>query len=193
MVTINLLPVKHIQKVQKARTEVIGFAASVLLVFVAIGLAAAVQIFMIKDLNAAIKGLQKEKSSYQSTINEIEKLKKDKAMLETKLAMIKKLRRGSHITVRLLDEIASLIPVNRLWLKSLKQNPSSLQLSGVALDNETIAQFMQSLKSSQLLTSAELGNSSLTMVADRKLKSFDLSCDVASVKTDQPEEKGKAK
>lgn len=193
MVTINLLPVKHIQKVQKARTEVIGFAASVLLVFVAIGLAAAVQIFMIKDLNATIKGLEKEKSSYQSTINEIEKLKKDKAILETKLAMIKKLRRGSHITVRLLDEIASLVPVNRLWLKSLQQNPSSLQLSGVALDNETIAQFMQSLKSSQLLTSAELGNSSLTMVAGRKLKSFDLRCDVASVKTDQPEEKGKAK
>jgi type IV pilus assembly protein PilN len=186
MVRINLLPVKQIKKVLKARNEIITFLMALLaLAVVLLGLAFS-RAVVVNDLNATIGELKKEKNSYQSTINEIEKLKKDKAMLETKLTMIKKLKKGSHITVRILDEIALLTPPNRMWLKSFVQTPGSLKLSGVALDNETIAQFMKQLKESPLFVDAELVNASLVVVAARKLKSFSLNCIVAPVKSDEP-------
>lgn len=186
MIRINLLPVKQIKKVLKARNEVIAFLLTLLaLAVVILGLAFS-RIVVVDDLNATITELKKEKNSYQSTINEIEKLKKDKAKLETKLAMIKKLKKGSRISVRILDEIAVLIPPNRMWLNSFAQVPNSLKLSGVALDNETIAQFMKLLKDSPLFVNVELANSSLVVVANRKLKSFSLICSVAPVKSDEP-------
>jgi type IV pilus assembly protein PilN len=186
MIRINLLPVKQIKKVLKARNEVIAFLLALLaLAVVLLGLAFS-RIVVVNDLNATITELKKEKNSYQSTINEIEKLKKDKAKLETKLAMIKKLKKGSRISVRILDEIALLTPPNRMWLKSFTQVPNSLKLSGVALDNETIAQFMKLLKESPLFVNVELANSSLAVVANRKLKSFSLICSVAPVKSDEP-------
>ncbi len=186
MIRINLLPVKQIKKVLKARKEVITFLLALLgLVVVILGLAFS-RIVVVDGLNTTIGELKKEKNSYQSTINEIEKLKMDKATLETKLAMIKKLKKGSHISVRILDEIAVLIPPNRMWLNSFAQTPDSLKLSGVALDNETIAQFMKLLKESSLLVDAELANSSLVVVADRKLKSFSLICSVTPMKSDEP-------
>lgn len=186
MIRINLLPVKQIKKVLKARNEVIAFLLALLaLAVVILGLAFS-RIVVVNDLNATTTELKKEKNSYQSTINEIEKLKKDKAKLETKLAMIKKLKKGSHISVRIIDEIAVLVPPNRMWLKSFAQAPDSLKLSGVALDNETIAQFMKLLKESPLFVNVELANSSLVIVANRKLKSFSLICSVAPVKSDEP-------
>ncbi len=186
MIRINLLPVKQIKKVLKARNEVIAFLLALLaLAVVILGLAFS-RIVVVNDLNATTTELKKEKNSYQSTINEIEKLKKDKAKLETKLAMIKKLKKGSHISVRIIDEIAVLVPSNRMWLKSFAQAPDSLKLSGVALDNETIAQFMKLLKESPLFVNVELANSSLVIVANRKLKSFSLICSVAPVKSDEP-------
>ncbi len=188
MVRINLLPVKQIKKVLKARNELIRYFFGLLLLFVLIGIVAFLQIFIVDNLNATIKDLEIEKSSYQSTIREIEKLKKDKAKLDTKLAMIKKLKKGSHITVRVLDEIANITPSNRLWLNSLVQSPNSLQLSGVALDNATIAQFMQRLKTSKYFVSAELANSSLMVVEGRKLKSFSLSCGMISTETEEETE-----
>ena len=188
MIKINLLPVKQIKKNQKVRREVVAFLISLLILFVVMGVVAYGKVAHIDNLNVTINKLQQERNKYQSTINEIEKLKKDKAKLETKLATIKKLKRGSQITVRVLDEIASLTPANRLWLRSLNQTADQLQLSGIALDNETIAQYMNRIKDSPYFSSAELNNSSLTVVAGRKLKSFSLTCGITDSTIEESEE-----
>ena len=186
MVRINLLPIKEIKKRQQALSQVVGFALSIIALFVVLGLVGFGQTMKTNSLNNSIASLQKEKNSYQSTINEIEKLKEKKAKLDTKLSMIIKLKKGSQITVRILDEIASLTPANRLWLKSLVQSSSQLQITGVALDNETVAQYMKRLKASQYFSDAELANSSLTMIADRKLKAFSLTCNLALAQAEEP-------
>jgi type IV pilus assembly protein PilN len=185
MVRINLLPVKQIKRVLKARNEVLVFFLVLLMLLAVLFGIGVTRVMRINGLNVDLKNLQEVRNSYQSTINEIEQLKKDKAKLETKLAMIKKLKKGSHSTVRILDEIANLTPPNRMWLNSLVQTPGSLQLTGVALDNETIAQFMKQLKESPLFNDAELANSSLTMVAGQKLKAFSLTCTVTTLQSEE--------
>ena len=69
-----------------------------------------------------------------------------------------------------------------MWLKSLKQQGASLSLTGVALDNRTVAQFMDALKKSPYISGVNLSNASLTKVSGRDLKSFSLACSIVSPK-----------
>jgi type IV pilus assembly protein PilN len=129
---------------------------------------------VIADLKSKNLVLSKKKDSYQPILNEIEKLKKDKKTQEIKLNVIKQLKTGSQVTVHVMDEISKITPSNRLWLTKLNQSEKKLDIAGVALDNATIAQFMNSIMSSDYFSTAELTSSSQTVVAGAKLKSFSL-------------------
>lgn len=132
--------------------------------------------------------LTNKKASYQPILNEIEKLKKDKQEKETRLDVIKKLKTGSQVTVHVMDELAKLTPTNRLWLNSLKQSGLNVNISGIALDNATIAQFMQSINESDYFSGAELSQTSQTTIAGAKLKSFAMNIGITPPNTKQEEE-----
>ena len=180
MIHINLLPVRQIRKRLQVRNEVAIFMASVLVLMIFISLVALNKISQIDDLKGENQVLSKKKASYQPILNEIAKLKKDKKEQETKLEVIKKLKTGSQVTVHVMDELSRLTPSNRLWLKSLRQFGMGLSVSGVALDNATIAQYMNNIATSDYFSGAELASSSQTVIAGAKLKSFSLSIGVVS-------------
>ena len=94
MIYINLLPVRQIKKKIKARKQVFGMGATLLGVLAVLGLTALVLGFKVGELKASISALTKEKAKYQTTINQIEKLKKDQQLLETKLNTISELKKG---------------------------------------------------------------------------------------------------
>ena len=179
MIHINLLPVRQIRQRLQVRNEVAIYLASVLILMVAISLVALNKISTIDDLKGENTVLSKKKASYQPILNEIEKLKKDKKEQETKLDVIKTLKAGSQITVHILDEIAKITPSSRLWLNSLRQSGMGMDITGIALDNATIAQYMNSISSSGYFSGAELSSSSQTVIAGAKLKSFSLKVGIA--------------
>ncbi len=135
----------------------------------------------IADLQAETNRLNQEKVKYQALITQIEKLKKDQALIETKLGVIKGLKNASQLPARVLDEIANLTPPDRMWLLSLDYTGSTMILSGTALDNATIAEYMNKVGKADFFTGAELKNSSLVKVGDQKLKSFSMTVNVWSV------------
>jgi len=188
MIQINLLPVRQIKQRLQIRNEVAIFGASILFLFIAIAGVALSQNIKIKDLTVQNQILTTKKASYQPILNEIEKLKKDKQEQETKLEVIKKLKTGSQVTVHVMDELAKLTPTNRMWLKSMSQSGLSLDLSGIALDNATIAQFMQSINESSYFSGAELAQTSQTIVAGAKLKSFAMKIGITPPKINQENE-----
>lgn len=179
MLKINLLPVRQLKKRAKARKELLGMSLLFLLVLTVLGVTGVLQAQKISDLQADITALQKVKKSYDPTLKKIAKLKKDREELVRKTDIIQKLKTDSSLTVRTLDEVANRIDNQRMWLGSLHQQTSSLRLSGVALDNQTIAQFMDHLKESPFVQDVTLANSSLKVVSGRNLKSFELNCTVA--------------
>jgi len=179
MLRINLLPVRQLKKRAKARKQISGM---LFLFLLALGLIAAAGVWQtnnIKNLNKTIAELNKEKESYTPTLNKIAKLKKDKVEFERRSTIIDKLKTDSSLTVRVLDEVANRVDNQRMWLDSLHQQLSSLRLTGVALDNQTIAQFMDTLKESPFIQDVSLTNSSLKVVSGKNLKYFELNCDVA--------------
>lgn len=174
MTYINLLPVRQIRKRLQIRNEIAIYLASIILLVVIIFVVGLSKLSIAEQLRSENKTLTEKKASYQPILNEIEKLKKDKAEQETKLDVIKKLKTNSQITVHVMDELANRTPANRVWLTSLRQAGMELNIAGIALDNATIAQFMESIADSDYFTSADLSSSSQTVIAGAKLKSFSL-------------------
>ena len=187
MIRINLLPVRQIKKRIEARNTIIGLGIALFSVLAVLGLIALFLGFQVGELKASISDLNKEKKKYQTTINQIEKLKKDQTLLETKLNTISQLKKGSKLTVRVLDEMANLVPSTRLWVKTMSFSGASLRLSGIALDNATIADFMDAITGSAYFATAELSGTSNARVSGRNLKSFSLTCRVVNP-ADKPEE-----
>ncbi len=183
MIRINLLPIKEIKRKLRLRNEVILFVASFFGVLVVL---ASISLGMVQKTNALseeIKTLEDKRNSMERIVKQIDKLQKDKKMLETKLQAIDKLKSESQLAVHVLDEIANRTPTASMWLTSLKLNSTSLQLSGVALDNATIAQYMRALDASDYFGPPELANASQTVVAGQKLKSFALTIPITPPKT----------
>jgi type IV pilus assembly protein PilN len=187
MIHINLLPVRQIRKRLQVRNEVAIYMASMLVLLLFINLVALNKISSINNLKGENQALSKKKASYQPILNEIAKLKKDKKEQETKLEVIKKLKTGSQVTVHVMDELSRLTPSNRLWLGSLRQFGLGLTITGVALDNATIAQYMNNIVTSEYFSGAELASSAQTVIAGAKLKSFSLSVGVVSPENNEEE------
>ena len=179
MLKINLLPVRQLKKRAKAKQQIFGMCFLFVVALAICAFVGFIQIQQINSLESAIAGLQKEKDSFSPTLVKIEKLKKEKAELERKTGIINKLKTDSSLTVRVLDEVAKRIDNQRMWLDSLNQQGFTLRLSGVALDNQTIAQFMDNLKLSPFVTEVSLEASSLKVVSGRNLKSFQLNCNIS--------------
>jgi len=187
MIRINLLPIKQIKKRARLRKEFFGFVAAFLLVLFALGVIFQWQASSIAGLQTTIAHLNKKKASYDKLIKEIADLQKTKEMLDAKVEAIKQLKTNSSVAVHLIDEVALRTPQNRMWLTALSQNANSISLQGVALDNATIAQYMQSMDSSAYFRNAELISSSLVDIAGQKLKSFRMTVSIVvpEIKSEQ--------
>lgn len=176
MVYINLLPIKEIKERAQAYHQLSVFAIGFLCLLLVLGGVGVFQATTAARLNADLSRLQNEKHKYTKILDQIKKFEQDKAIIEKKIAVIKELKKSSALTVHILDEVAKLTPTKRLWLKSLAQTGNSLQLTGMALDNRTIAKYMDDLKTSPYINDVSLKNSTLAKYADRDLKSFAISC-----------------
>lgn len=179
MIRINLLPVRQLKKRAKARNQIIAIFTSLLCFFALLGIVSYLQLEKVSALNTSIAGLDQEIKQFNSILERMKELELTKKELERKSAVIDKLKSDSSLTVRVLDEIANIIDNQRMWLLDLNQQGAALQLNGVALDNQTVAEFMDNLKLSPFITSVDLTNSSLSNIAGRDLKSFSLSCSVS--------------
>jgi len=189
MLRINLLPIRQLKKRAKARNQIVSFATLVVFLLLILGAVAFLQTTKINTIESQIAQLTAEKKKYDPILKEMQRLEKAKKDLENKITIIKKLKKDSSTTVRILDEVANKVDSKRMWLKSLKQEGASLSLDGVALDNRTIAQFMDALKDSPFISGVNLSNASLTTVSGRNLKSFSLACSIISPQKETPETK----
>ncbi len=188
MVHINLLPVREIKRRLKARRQIINFFIGLLCLFVALGGVAYLQASKADQLRKELSLINSEIQGYKKVLAKIKKLEQDKALLEKRIGIIRQLKKSSSLTVHILDEIANITPTKRMWLTSLAQTGSTLQLSGMALDNRTIAKYMEDLKRSPYIKSVSLTSSSLKTYAGRDLKAFSLTCTIG-MPTEEEQEK----
>lgn len=188
MLKINLLPIRQLKKRAKAKKQLFGMLFLFLLILALLAAVGVLQAKNIKVLGESVASLTKDKDSYSPILKKIAKLKKAKIEIERKTGVINKLKADSSLTVRVIDEVANRVDKNRVWLNTLSQQGSTLRLTGIALDNQTVAQFMDKLKASPFVRTVTLTSSSLKKVSGRDLKAFSLYCNVAQpIQKKQPE------
>jgi len=176
MVHINLLPVRQIKQKAAARQQLVTVFLSFLLLLTVLGVIGFFQVSKANQLQHDITQLNTEKQKHAKTLKLIKQLEKDKELIEKRIAIIKQLQKSSSLTVHVLDEVANLTPADRMWLTSVTQSGASLTIAGMALDNRTIAKYMEDLKTSPYISNVNLANTSLKNYAGRNLKVFSLSC-----------------
>lgn len=179
MIQINLLPVREITRRIKAKKQITAFLVLFFLTLAALGGFAYVQNTWIKDRQKTIASLTKEKQKYAKILARIKKMEEEQKMLERRIAVIKKLKASSSLTVHALDEVAKLTPPKRMWLTNFSQSGGGVKITGMALDNRTIAKYMDDLKTSPYINGVTLASSALKGFAGRNLKAFSISCSVA--------------
>ena len=169
MIKVNLFPFRAARIKENIRRQVTVSMLSVIFLLL-------VSSYFYLDLNNTVKSLreeqdvkQKELNSFKDTNAKIAALKKIIAAVEIKLKTIKTLEKIKTGPVRLLDDIAMSVPKDKLWLTTLKEQRGTLVLNGTAMDNETVADFMDRLKNTKSVHSVQL-----VMTRQKKVPEFDL-------------------
>lgn len=185
MININLLPVREWRKKESVRKQVSIYVLSLILILVALfatGITFQGKVHMQRQ---ELSKLEQEKRKLGYVKKKINEVKGARQEVEEKFKAIEKLQQGRTLTVRLLDELVTSIPIDRVWLDKLNLTHSNINLSGFALDNHTVALFMRRLDSSPLLGRVRLSKTTASKVKGHELTRFQLSIDVMSAKQDK--------
>jgi type IV pilus assembly protein PilN len=170
MIKVNLFPFRAERIRENIRRQVTIYLLSVIFLILASS-------YFYLDLNNKVKTLrvdrdnkQNELDSFKDTNIKIVALKKTIAAIDVKLKTIKRLEKGKTGPVKLLDDIAMSVPEDKLWLTTLKEQKGTLILNGTAMDNETVADFMDRLQNTKSINSVQL-----VRTRQKQIPGFDLS------------------
>jgi type IV pilus assembly protein PilN len=185
MIKINLLPLRASRKKETAIQQLIiaGIVVAVIAVIV-------VSLYVVKHVQIAtakddIATANKKINDLKTKIGKLEELKTLKEQVRKKLDVLSQLRKNKTGPAQRLASLSDLTP-NQLWLTNYNESGQDVKLSGIAVTEELIAQFMKALEASSDFMAVELVVSEQTEVAGTKLKKFDLTMKLKSFSPELP-------
>lgn len=188
MIKINLLPHRAAKKKETAVQQLIVFGGCVVVV-----LAIAVSFWGVKlgqisttknDINSANAKIAELKTK----IGKLDQLKKLKEEVRKKLDVLETLRKNKTGPASRLATLSDVTP-EQLWLEKYKEAGPAVSLSGLAFNEDLIAQYIRALEASKEFQKVELIVSEQKELGSFKLKQFELKMETEVVKTasDQPQ------
>jgi type IV pilus assembly protein PilN len=175
---INLLLARKEKKKIGLRKEFVIAGISIVIVFICLAILHWRLGQEREDMIGQITKTRNEITYYKSLMVEVNKAKEAQKAVQEKLNVITSLRKEKASPARVLDAISALKP-EKLQLESLRKEGSKLGIEGIALDDETVANFMTELRKSKLFRSVDLIVSEQSELSKVKLKKFTLSCEIA--------------
>ena len=147
MILINLLPVRAAKKREFGRQQLVLFV--LLLVLAGIG-----NFFVYNRFESELRSLDKqivttraEIAQLEKTIGEVKSIKEDKKALEDKLKILDTLKKGRTGPVKVLDELATIIP-QKVWIVDFNEQGGAVAMNGAASSYEDLSNFSKKLKAS---------------------------------------------
>jgi type IV pilus assembly protein PilN len=185
MIRINLLPFRAARKRENIRRQV-SISGLMLLFFLLL------LVGWFISLNSNVSGLKSTENSkkaelegYKKELEEIKRLEAAIKEIKTKLDVINTLKKGKTGPVLLLSAISDAVPKEKLWLTTLKEGSGILTLTGVAMDNETVALFMNNLEAvKEIITSVDLKGTKQKEINKLKVSEFTLECKTYAYKAE---------
>ncbi|MDQ1330985.1 MAG: Pilus assembly protein PilN [Thermodesulfobacteriota bacterium] len=189
MIKINLLPFRTARKKENVRRQLSILFFSLFLVFILLVYYNIKLSGQVKEIKSKVETTKIETAKYEKINNEIAEIKGKLEILKTKMNVINTLESNRYEPVRLMDTMTSLVIPKRMWFVSLDARGNTVNISGVAVDNQTVADFMTRLERSNLFETVNLKTLKQYIVNKAIFKSFELSCAKRVKKEVKKEEK----
>ena len=154
-VRINLLPHRE-QKRQARQRQFVSFAVLLAILAAAVvGLVHMIFAAKIDDQNARNKLLKTEIAKLDEQIKEIDKLRDQIQQVLARKQVVENLQANRSEAVHLLDQIVRQLP-DGIYLKSLKQTGTRVQMVGYAQSNARVSTLMRNIEASPWIAAPEL-------------------------------------
>jgi type IV pilus assembly protein PilN len=159
MIKINLLPVPKARKVKKQAEMRSQFILAGLIIVI-VGLLCGTTWM---SLNKQTKVLVAKKAEanvelerLKELVKEVEGYEQNKKNLEEKNRIIEQLKKNQSGPVHLLDELSNGLEKLKLWLTQLEVKGKAIDMTGKALTNSDIVEFISNLKASKYFSDVQL-------------------------------------
>ncbi len=176
MIRINLLPFRAARKKENIRRQISVFFLSLVLIVLALFFVQSILAKKIDTLNEQIRHTKNEIEKYAKINKEIQTIKDKIAVLKKKIRVIKDLEANRTEPVRLLDAMTGLVVPNRMWFTDFSFKGPNVIITGIALDNKTVADFMIRLENSDLFNAVNLNTLKQVKYQQIDMKSFHITC-----------------
>ena len=146
MIRINLLPFRAARKKENIRKQVSVFFLCLLLVLIVLGWVHFYLGSKQTSLTTNVADTKKELALYKKKNEEIKEIRKKLQDLEMRQKVIQDLEKKRFEPVHILDALADKIVAERMWVTRLNISGSQMDIDGIAIDNKTVADFIDNLE-----------------------------------------------
>lgn len=177
MIRINLLPYRAARKKENIRIQVNVFFGSLLIVALLIFVYYSHLNGRINRLRSEITATKAQVAKYQKINKEIAEIKKKLDLLDRKIKVIESLDRDRKAPVQSLDSLYQLLVEKRMWYTQIEEKGNNIKVSGIALDNQTVADYMTRVEKSERFHNVRLASIKQHQLKARalNLKQFDVN------------------
>jgi len=159
MIRINLLPVRVSKKKVAGRQQIYLLALAVVLVLAGNYVWSSTRADALASREQKLRRTKDEIAQLERIIGEVKNIKVQQQELKDKLAVLDKLRAGRQGPVRMLDELATIVP-KKLWLRKMEEKAGAVSFEGSAASIDDVSGFMSALRRSAFFSAVELKKTS---------------------------------
>jgi type IV pilus assembly protein PilN len=129
----------------------------------------------IERVTSDTKAAEAELARLKPILDELERYKKDRELLEKKLAAIRNLEAARVGPVRVFAELAAVMPP-QVWVTGVRESGLNAQIDGLGLDSQSVAVFANAMHHSPHFANVELTSVEQVTYLGLKIRKFSLTC-----------------
>jgi type IV pilus assembly protein PilN len=171
MIRINLLPAQETARAAGRRQELAVATLAIGVVVFGLILAHTWQKARMASARRGLRQVTEELGAIQGPYADVTRMEQQKQELREKLRVIAQLEAKKVGPVRVLAQLSDATP-DKLWLTEFADTAGTLKLTGLGVDEQTIADFMRRLGSVSLFRSVDLDETSQVDEDGTKVKKF---------------------
>ncbi|MCD6584921.1 MAG: PilN domain-containing protein [Desulfobacteraceae bacterium] len=133
--------------------------------------------------------VKKEVAIYEEKAMQVEEIKKKLELLNKQIEVVNQLKEYREKPPILLAKMTEMVIRGRMQLTRFIYDDANLTLDGIALDNETVADFMLHLERSDLFSSVVLASLQQSSYDKIIIKQFNITCKKVVPKKEAPASK----
>jgi len=163
------------QESKENKLNIAAAVGAIGLTLVVIGFMYFVQANTIEEKQTLLKEREARKQQLDTVLQTLLELEKAKNLLDRKVKLIANLKSRQQDSVKMMDQLSNALP-DWIWLQSLSFSGKLLSISGKALHNNLISDFINNLRGTGYFNSIRFHNSTRQRQGSQDVFNFKISC-----------------